>query len=230
MGKKARLAGTALLLGLLGASSRQAHPNVGIQVFPLDNPWNWDITGLSVHSNSDNYIATIGTGPIREDYSFVYSTVLDAQPNVAVTLGAYADESDPGPLAGSPVGSPLSPGDTAMFPIPPGAPIEGGGVGDAHLIVIDTDNKLLYETYNTSGGPPWAAKCSAVWDLTSNAVRPDGWTSPDAAGLPIFPGLIRYDEATSVAGITHALRVTFNSTQNKHIYPARHHAGSAGGN
>jgi len=228
MGKRIRSGALASLVCLLGAG-RQSPPDLGITVFPPDNPWNWDITGLSVHPNSDNYIASIGTAaPIREDYSFPYSVVLDAQSNVNVTLGAFADESDPGPGFGSPVATPLSPGDVASFPFPAGAPIEGGG--DAHVLVIDKDNKLLYETYQTSGGPPWNATCSAVWDLNSNAVRPDGWTSADAAGLPIFPGLIRYDEAAINNQINHALRVTCNSTQNAHIYPARHHAGSAGGN
>jgi hypothetical protein len=229
MGESARVAGLVFALGLLGAANRQSQPDLTIPVFPPDNPWNWDITGLTVHSNSDNYIASIGSAlPIREDYSFPYSVVPGTQMAVNVTLGAYADESDPGPGAGSPVPNPQNPGFVAHYPFPAGAPIEGGG--DAHCLVIDKDNKILFETYQTGGGPPWSATCGAVYDLTSNAVRPDGWTSADAAGLPIFPGLIRYDEAISVAGITHALRVTVNSTQNHHIYPARHDAGSAGGN
>jgi hypothetical protein len=108
--------------------------------------------------------------------------------------------------------------------MPAGASIEGGG--DAHCLVIDKDNHLLYETYQTSGGPPWSASCGAVFDLNSNSVRPDGWTSGDAAGLPIFPGLIRYEEIAA-GSINHALRFTCNNTQNKHIYPARHDAGAA---
>ena len=111
--------------------------------------------------------------------------------------------------------------------MPPGASIEGGG--DAHCLVIDKDNHLLYETYQTSGGPPWTAGCGAIFNLQTNDMRPDGWTSADAAGLPIFPGLIRYDEVAS-GTITHALRVTCPSTQNAHLYPARHHAGSSGAN
>ncbi|HVE40445.1 MAG TPA: hypothetical protein VNM14_11185 [Planctomycetota bacterium] len=228
-----RIAGLLALTCLLGAAMpRQTQADLGFNCFPADNPWNWDITGLSVHPGSDTYVSSMGgvsgaSAPIREDYSFQYSVVLDAQPNVDITLGIYADESDPGPLFGSPVGSPLSSGDVSKFPFPNGAPIEGGG--DAHVLVIDKDNKLLYETYQTSGGPPWTASCSAVFNLNSNALRPDGWTSGDAAGLPIFPGLIRYEEVAA-GQISHALRVTCPSTQNKHLYPARHHAGSANTN
>jgi hypothetical protein len=228
MGRFAGLLGLAVLLG--AATPRQTQPDLGFTCFPADNPWNWDITGLSVHSGSDTYVNSIGAAaPIREDYSFQYSVVVDAQPNVNITLGTYADESDPGPLFGSPTpGNELSPGDVSSFPFPNGAPIEGGG--DAHVLVVDKDNKLLYETYQTAGGPPWTATCSAVFNLNSNALRPDGWTSGDAAGLPIFPGLIRYEEAVAPGEIPHAFRVTCPSTQNKHLYPARHHAGSANTN
>jgi hypothetical protein len=148
--------------------------------------------------------------------------VLDGQADVAVAFNLYDDESDPGPGFGSPAGGAAQ----GMYPFPAGAPIEGNGVGDAHCLVIDKDNALLYETYVTSGGPPWTAACGAVFDLNSNAVRPEGWTSGDAAGLPIFPGLIRYEEVAAGA-INHALRFTCSPTQNRHIYPARHHAGQA---
>jgi hypothetical protein len=121
----------------------------------------------------------------------------------------------------------LSTYSSGYYPIPPSAPIESGG--DAHCIVIHEGRKLLYETYVTSGGPPWRASCGAVFNLDANHVRPDGWTSADAAGLPIFPGLIRYDEA--IAGpISHALRFTCSPTHDSHIYPARHHAGTSGAN
>lgn len=221
-----RLAGAAILASLLAPAAVQ-QPDLGIPVFPADNPWNWDITGLSVDASSDTYIASISSSaPIREDYSFPYNVVLDAQSNVSIAFTLYDDESDPGPLAGSPPNGTVGPpyNSQGSYPFPAGAAIEGGS--DAHCLVIDKDNRLLYETYQTGGGPPWSASCGAVFDLTSNAVRPDGWTSGDAAGLPIFPGLIRYEEI--VAGsINHALRFTCNNTQNKHIYPARHHAGSA---
>jgi hypothetical protein len=229
MGKSLRVGALAGLVVLVGAT-RQTQPDLGFTCFPADNPWNWDITGLSVQPGSDTYVSSMGgvagaSAPIREDYSFYYSVVPGTQALVDITLGIYADESDKGPAFGSPApGFELSPGDVSRFPYPNGAPIEGGG--DAHVLVIDKDNKLLYETYQTTGGPPWTAACSAVFNLNSNALRPDGWTSGDAAGLPIFPGLIRYDEVAS-GQIPHALRVTCPSTQNKHLYPARHHAGSA---
>jgi hypothetical protein len=169
------------------------------------------------------YISSIGASTsIREDYAFPYSVVLDAQADVAVAFNLYEDESDPGPLFGSPIDGTLSTGSQGMYPFPAAAPIEGGG--DAHCLVIDQDNALLYETYVTSGGPPWTAACGAVFDLASNAVRPEGWTSGDAAGLPIFPGLIRYEEVAA-GQINHALRFTCSPTQAAHIYPARHHAG-----
>lgn len=228
MAKITRLPLAAALAFLLGAARQQ--PPLTIQVFPADNPWNWDISGLPVHPNSDNYIASIGAGlSIQEDYSFYYSVVSASQADVNVSFNPYADESDPGPAFGSPPGGTTGPvyHNSGSYPIPAGAPIEGGT--DAHLLVINKDSSLLYETYLTSGGPPWTAGCGAVFDLTSNAVRPDGWTSADAAGLPIFPGLIRLDEV-STGTISHALRVTCSSTQNAHIYPARHHAGSPGAN
>jgi hypothetical protein len=220
-----RIAGLWALVFLLGAAAPAA-PLLPFPVFPTDNPWNWDISGLAAHPSSTAYVNSIGSAaPIREDYSFYFSIVDNTQTNVNVTLGIYADESDPGPFFGSPTpGNELSPGDLASYPIPNNAQIEGGG--DAHVLVVNTDKKLLYETYQTAG-PPWSATCGAIFDLASNNVRPEGWTSGDAAGLPIFPGLLRYDEAVSAGGITHALRVTCPSTQNKHLYPARHHAGSA---
>jgi hypothetical protein len=227
MGKRARVGATALLVCLLGASSPQ--PDLTITVFPADNPWNWDISGFAVHPNSDAYINAISsTAPIREDYSFYYSVVDNTQPIVDVPFTLYADESDPGTGFGSPGDGTLSTGRKGRYPIPNGAPIEGGS--DAHLLVINRISGLLYETYQTSGGPPWSASCGAVYDLNSNLLRPDGWTSADAAGLPIFPGLIRYDEVFTVGAINHALRFTCQNTQNAHIYPARHDAGSANSN
>jgi hypothetical protein len=228
MVKCVRVAAAALLALLLGASPRrQQQPDLGIAVFPSDNPWNWDITGLAVHPNSANYITTIGAlTPIREDYAFHYSVVLDAQSNVDVAFNQFEDESDPGPGFGSPPDGTLSTGSKGSYPIPSTAQIEPGG--DAHVLVIDKDNALLYETYATAG-PPWTAGCGAVFNLASNAVRPEGWTSGDAAGLPIFPGLIRYEEVAA-GQINHALRFTCSPTQNAHLYPARHHAGVAGAN
>ncbi len=194
------------------------------QVFPANNPWNTDISAYPVHSNSASYIASIGlnTG-LHPDFGTVwngapngipYVTVGAGQALVPITFTAYGSESDPGP-----------------YPIPPGAPVEGGpsGTGDRHVIVVDTANRRLYELFrafpNASGG--WDADSGAVFDLDSNAMRPAGWTSADAAGLPIFPGLVRYDEAVEQGEIRHALRFTVVSSQRAYIEPARHWASSS---
>lgn len=193
-----------------------------IQIFPLDNPWNTDISDYQVHPDSDKFIASIGSDKsIHPDFG----TVWDGAPNgipyafvpgttllVDIIYTAYGEESDPGP-----------------FPIPDDAPVEGGdnGTGDRHVIVIDTDNKMLYELYRAfkvSGG--WEADSGAKWDLTSNELRPKFWTSADAAGLPVFPGLVRYDEVLE-GEIDHALRFTVSRTQRGFIYPARHYASSS---
>lgn len=211
------------VVGTTGTSPTTISTNAGaLQIFPADNPWNQDISSLPVHPNSDNYLASIGldTGlhpdfgtewegaPIGIPFVFVSGD----QAEVPVTF-EYADESDPGP-----------------YPIPPDAPIEGGADsdGDRHVIVIDVDNRLLYELFyarpTTSG---WTAGSGAVFDLTSNALRPAGWTSADAAGLPIFPGLARYDEIVERGELNHALRFTVAHTQRAYIAPARHFASSS---
>ncbi len=189
-------------------------------VFPSDNPWNQVVTGLSVHPNSANYIASInasrpnlhpdfGSDPT---YGIPYVVVSGSQSKVPITFTDYGDESDPGP-----------------YPIPPNAPVEGGGAGgDQHVLTVDGDNCMLYELYNaspnTQGG--WDASSGAVFNLLSNALRPIGWTSADAAGLPIFPGLVRYDEIQSGA-INHALRFTVQNSQHAYILPATHFASSS---
>jgi len=228
MGQGARIAAALLLVGLLGTRPQQQQPDVSIAIFPADNPWNWDISGFAVDAtNSTNYINSIGAAkPIREDYAFPYSVVQNGLADVKVHFDKYPDESDPGPLEGTflPDGT-LGTYSSGYYPIPKDASIEPGG-GDRHVLVIHEGRKLLYETYVTRKGP-WRAACGAVFKLDANHVRPDNWTSADAAGLPIFPGLIRYDEA--IAGtIPHALRFTCSPTQDKHIYPARHDAGVAG--
>ncbi len=193
-----------------------------LMIFPSDNPWNSDISGLAVHPDSDKYIASIGAGKsLHPDFGTVwdgapngipYVFVSGSTPPVNIIFTAYGDESDPGP-----------------YPVPDDAPVEGGdgSDGDRHVIVIDQDNKILYELYRAfkvSGG--WEADSGAKWDLTSNDVRPKYWTSADAAGLPVFPGLIRFDEVDS-GEITHALRFTVSRTQRGFIYPARHFASSS---
>jgi hypothetical protein len=193
------------------------------QIFPANNAWNQDISTLPVHANSANYVASIGANTgLHPDFGTVYNgapngipfiTVGAGEPLVTTNFVAYDDESDPGP-----------------YPIPVTAPIEGGpsSNGDRHVIAVDTANRKLYELYrafpNGSGG--WDADCGAVFDLNSNALRPAGWTSADAAGLPIFPGLVRYDEAVTAGAINHALRFTVSVSQRGYIEPARHFASS----
>ena len=193
-------------------------------VFPADNPWNTDISAQPVDPNSTTLINSCGgaTKRVHPDFGTVwdgapngipYVLVGGTQPRVPISFD-YADESDPGP-----------------YPIPANAPIEGGSTstGDRHVIVIDTIAWKLYETYDShplNGGTSWHAGSGATWDLSSNALRPAGWTSADAAGLPIFPGLVRYDEAVIRGAINHALRFTCPTTRKAYISPARHWASS----
>jgi hypothetical protein len=194
------------------------------QILPSNNPWNTDISGYSVHAASDTYIDNIGRWQdLHPDFGTVwqgapigipYVLVHGSQPKVPVSFD-YADESDPGP-----------------YPIPPTAPIEGGpnSSGDRHVIVIDNDACVLYETFDSwpqNGGASWDAGSGAVFDLSSNALRPDYWTSADAAGLPIFPGLVRYEEVVEQGVIDHALRFTVAQTQRAFIHPATHFASSS---
>ena len=172
---------------------------------------------------SDAYVNSIGrTDHLHPDFGTVwdgapigipYVVVGGSQPKVPVTFD-YADESDPGP-----------------YPVPPDAPIEGGANadGDRHVIVLDRDNCKLYEMFYAhpvNGGASWTAGSGAVFDLRSNALRPDYWTSADAAGLPIFAGPVRYDEVVERAAINHALRFTVSQTRRAFIHPATHYASS----
>jgi hypothetical protein len=190
----------------------------GSPIFPPDNAWNTDVSNAQVDPMSDQYIASIGlTTGLHPDFSSIaggnygipYVEVPPDQALVPVTFTTYPDESDPGP-----------------YPIPDNAPIEGNGVGDAHCIVVDRGNGFLYELYQASHpSSGWRASNGAKWNLSSNMGRPMGWTSADAAGLPIFPGLARYDEVAAGA-INHALRFTINSSQKGYVAPASHAAGS----
>jgi hypothetical protein len=186
-------------------------------VFPADNPWNRDVSGLPADANSGNYLTAIaglgGNQKLHADfggageYGIPYITVPGAQAKVGIDFTDYGDESDPGP-----------------YPIPLNAPVEGGS--DAHVLAIDRDHCKLYELFAASpGASRWSAASGAVFDLTSNALRPEGWTSADAAGLPIFPGLVRYDEVAS-GHIDHALRFTLSRTQRAYLHPATHWASS----
>ena len=212
--------------GSAGQSKGKTKPTKGgmapmianCQVFPPDNPWNTDISKLPVHPNSDNFVASIGQNkPLHPCFGTTYNglpngipyvLVKGDQPKVPITF-EYADESDPGP-----------------YPIPDNAPIEGGGQveGDRHVLVIDTDNCKLYELFHAfkvEGG--WKAGSGAVFDLKSNKLRPLDWTSTDAAGLPVFPGLVRYDEVEK-GEIAHAVRFTVSRSQRGYILPATHFA------
>jgi hypothetical protein len=196
----------------------------GKPLFPPDNAWNKDISADPVDPNSANLIASIGvTTGLHPDFGTVYNgapngipyiVVSGSQPLVPLNWTAYGDESDPGP-----------------YPVPPTAPIEGGPAsnGDRHVLVIDRDNWKLYElgyAFPVNGGASWNANCGAVFDLNANALRPAGWTSADAAGLPIFPGLVRYDEVFEQSEIKHALRFTAAITRRAYVHPARHFASS----
>ncbi|MBI3985442.1 MAG: VCBS repeat-containing protein [Lentisphaerae bacterium] len=190
--------------------------------FPGDNPWNQRVDTLAVDPNSDAIIDRIGRSTslhpdfgaewLGRPFGIPYRVVASNQARVTVTYMEYGDESDPGP-----------------FPIPLDAPIEGGSDsdGDRHVLVVDRDNWILYELYHAyvSGGG-WQAGCGAKFDLGSNDLRPAGWTSADAAGLPIFPGLVRYDEVVEQGEIRHAIRFTCYPTRRGYISPARHYASS----
>ncbi|WP_337310578.1 hypothetical protein [Candidatus Aeolococcus gillhamiae] len=188
----------------------------GCAVFPSSNAWNQDISTAPVDPNSTAYVARIdssrqflhpdfGSDP---SYGIPYIVVPGNQPMVPITFTAYGSESDPGP-----------------YPVPLNAPVEVGS--DAHVLVVDSGNCHLYEMYSAhQRGNGWDAASGAVFNLGSNALRPDGWTSADAAGLPILPGLVRYDEVAAGV-ISHALRFTVNETQNGFIHPATHQAGVA---
>jgi hypothetical protein len=185
----------------------------GCPVFPADNAWNRDVSGDPVDPNSANYIASIGpsTGlhaDFGAEFGIPFVAVPGDQPKVPITFD-YDDESDPGP-----------------YPIPADIPIEGGG--DAHGLIIDRATCFLYEVYvleRVSAGV-WHGGSGAIWHLRENWTRPDGWTSADAAGLPIFPGLARYEEVAA-GEIRHALRFTVNNTQKAYVAPATHYASSS---
>src|SRR6476646_1411126 len=194
----------------------------GRRPFPDDNPWNTVITGAQVASNSATLIASCGVRNLHPDFGTVWDGAPNGIPYIVVRSGQatvpvsfdYADESDPGP-----------------YPIPADAPIEGGpsSSGDRHVLVVDVDAWKLYELFDAhpvSGGKSWTAGSGAIFDLGSDALRPAGWTSADAAGLPLFPGLVRYDEAVTQGHIDHALRFTCPRTRKAYVSPARHFASS----
>jgi hypothetical protein len=192
----------------------------GKRPFPDNNPWNTPVDAVPVDPLSQTILATIGLDkPLHPDFGtewqgvpsgIPFVVVPGTQPRVPVKFD-YPQESDPGP-----------------YPIPPDAPIEGGSEskGDRHVLVIDRDNWKLYELYAAYPLPDgsWKAGSGAVFDLNSNKLRPAGWTSADAAGLPIFPGLTRYEEVVGRKEILHALRFTVRRTRHGYVFPARHRA------
>ena len=194
----------------------------GCTIFPSDNIWNTRVDTLPADPRSAAYVTGISaTAGLHADFGsgtwdggpigIPYTTVSGTQPVVSVTFD-YSDESDPGP-----------------YPIPAVAPIEGGpdSTGDRHVLALDNDNCVLYELYSAWPQPDgsWHAGSGAIFNLRSHALRPDGWTSADAAGLPILPGLVRYDEAVT-GRINHALRFTAPRTRRAYVWPARHDASS----
>jgi hypothetical protein len=203
-----------------------------LQVFPADNPWNTDVSKWPLHPNSAKIIASIGVGkPLRYNPDMSFVLVPPDQKKVDVKPIAYAEESDKGP-----------------FPVPDNMPIEGWPAnykrtpalreltldavqrdtrkedGDRHALVVDPVNRMLYEFYQakkTARG--WQAAQASVFDLKTNKLRPADWTSADAAGLPIFPAVVRYDELQR-GMVEHAMRVTVKRTRRAYVYPARHYA------
>jgi len=193
-----------------------------LQVFPKNNPWNEDISKRPVHSDSDRIVASVGKDKnVRCNFDMGFVLVPPNQPRVEMKIRA-AEESDKGP-----------------YPVPDNAPIEGWpmdgaaleasqrtGGADRHMIVVDPAGGMLYEFYQAFRKPTgWEAAGEATWDLKSNRMRPRTWTSADAAGLPIFPSLPRFEECET-GRVDHALRVTVRTTRRAFVYPASHQAGS----
>lgn len=203
-----------------------------MQIFPKDNPWNADVSKWKRHPNSDAIVASIGGDkPLRYNTDMSFILVPPNQKKIDVKIVEYVDESDPGP-----------------YPVPENLPIEGwpasyqreladkmltlqevqrdsGGVGgDRHAIVVQPQTGKLYEFFGiklTDSG--WQASSAAIFDLHTNKLRPEGWTSADAAGLPIFPGVIRHEDIKA-GMVDHAMRVTVRNTQRAYVYPATHFA------
>jgi hypothetical protein len=191
-------------------------------IFPADNAWNQRVDKLPVAADSAQLIASIGLdSPLHADFGsglydgepigIPFDVVSSRTPRSRVSFD-YADESD-----------------RVRYPIPRGVHIEGGrrSTGDRHALLVDRSACKLYELYDLTGGPGhWHAGSGAVWSLRSDHLRPAGWTSADAAGLPIFPGLARWDEVARGV-IDHALRFTAPRTRRAYVYPARHYASSS---
>jgi hypothetical protein len=210
-------AAAAAAAAATAAAAAAAPREYGCPLFPASNPLNRDISHAPVDPSSARYIASIGLGGhlhpdfgTNPGYGIPYTVVGPHQPPVPVRFSEYGEESDPGP-----------------YPIPMGAPVEGAGeAGDRHVLVLQRGSCRDYELYSAQRrGSGWEAASGAVFKLRSNALRPEGWTSADAAGLPILPLLVRYPEVRA-GRIEHALRVTVSETQRGFIHPATHFASS----
>jgi hypothetical protein len=220
-----RILAMSMLAIVLTAAAASAVPlpgAPGCPVFPSNNVWHADVSALPVHPRSAAWLASasassrnlhpdFGTsGDPSAPYGIPYHVVSSSHAKVSVSFD-YDDESDPGP-----------------YPLGDDTPIEGGAGsgGDMHTVVVDKDTCTLYETwYTQQTAAGWTAGSGAIWSLKSNVQRPAGWTSADAAGLPILPGLLRLDEVQ--AGVVdHAIRFTVSRTDRSYVWPARHHAGS----
>lgn len=229
------LAGSAAVIAALSCSAASSTPTPpaapstevgGCPVYPADNYWNTPIDTLPVDHESDAWLSHMSPGSFLHpdfgksygeqpvSYGIPITYVDNSHPLVQVTF-RYGHESDPGP-----------------YPLGDDTKIEGGAHsrGDRHALVLNTDTCELYETWKTARvGDQWHAGSGATWDLHSNHLRRDGWTSADAAGLPILAGLLRYDEVEVTGDVTHAIRFTTDVTQTAHLWPARHDAGSKSG-
>jgi len=228
---RARTTGLCALIALLGvpawvvagATAAGADPGTTLPgtdcpAFPADNVWNTPITGLPVNSESATWLASMDasttdlhpdygpSGNKKKPYGIPWEIVPSGTPFVPIKF-TYADQSDPGP-----------------YPLSASTPIENGS--DRHAIMVVPSTCTLYETFDTHYHPDGKSKAGsgAIWSLDSDALRPAGWTSADAAGLPILPGLVNYDEVTSGV-MDHAIRFTAECTQQSYIWPARHEAG-----
>ena len=192
----------------------------GYPVFPATDPWNTKIEKAAVDPASQKILERIGLDvPLHTDFGakwkgkpfgIPYVVVGKKQAKVPITFTEYGNESDKGP-----------------YPVPLDAPVEGGDdpLGDRHVLVLDRDAGLLYELWHAvPDGKGWKAGCGAIFDVKAPKARPAGWTSADAAGLPIFPGLVRYDEAVAKTEIAHAVRFTVRKSRRAYVTPARHFA------
>jgi hypothetical protein len=221
---QSKVSAIVLTLVAFSAASAQSPTIVNCPVLPADSIWNTPVDQLPVSASSSTWVTTIGaTKTIHADFGsglydggpigIPYTTAPGTQTKYPATF-TYADESDPGPYA-----------------IALNAPIEGGSqsTGDRHALSIDYDNCILYELYAAyPQANSWIAGSGAIFNLFSNALRPSGWTSTDAAGLPVFPGLVRYDEIAA-GEIRHAIRFTVPDTQRAFVWPARHYASNQTG-